>query len=507
MTNPAPLYTQASFTREQILSALSPLNVPQWTADSPGAFTLNTDSRTLTAGQWFIPIVGERFDGHDFVVQALDAGAAGVLVDDTHWAQHPDWHISPNIVVVADTTLAYLALAGSYRQRFPKLKVVALTGSSGKTTTKSLLHAAFSALCKTQATDKNFNNDIGVAQTLLSIQPDTEVLIVEMGMRGPGQIRRLTGPAGPNVALVTNVGPAHIEFLGSLEAIAQAKSEIFEGLSAPNGIAIANGDDAVLLPEAQRVCAARGLTLQIFSKQTATNVLATVVGTTFEYQEHSVSIPVPGAYMVENVLAVLNTVAALRYPLAPAIAAIASYTLPEGRGQTTPLQHFPTVTLTNDAYNANPSSMQASIEAFLQATSQTPADAPAVQNVLVLGGMNELGEQSKAYHKTFGYWLAQQAPIAGVYCIGAEASWVLEGFMQALEQGDCKLVPVVCVADKTALPETLPELLARVGVNVQAPVRVLLKASRSYALESCVSLWDTPVSVSISVDAAPALSH
>ena len=200
--------------------------------------SVSTDSRAVDGGALFIPIVGETFDGHSFIAKALEAGAAGCLC-----AKTPDTLLPGKFYVrVADTTLAYKDLAAWYRAQFD-LPVVQVTGSVGKTTTKEMIASVLSQRFRTLKTEANYNNEIGTPMTLLRLDDSCEAAVIETGMDRAGQIRYLGEMVRPTVAVITNIGDMHIEYLGSREGIFHAKCEIFDNLAA-DGVAVLNGDDA-----------------------------------------------------------------------------------------------------------------------------------------------------------------------------------------------------------------------------------------------------------------------
>ena len=206
---------------------------------------VTTDSRAVKPGELFVALKGDNFDGHDYCAKAVELGAAGVVVS------HEVSGLPAGVAVfmVEDTLLAYQQLAHAYRLRKQGLKVFAITGSNGKTSTKDLLAACLSCKYNVVKTQGNFNNEIGLPKTLLSIQPDTDIAVVEMGMRGLGQIAELCSIAEPDSGLITNVGETHMELLGSMENIGKAKSEIVLNLP-EDGFAVLNGDNEYVLPAA-----------------------------------------------------------------------------------------------------------------------------------------------------------------------------------------------------------------------------------------------------------------
>ena len=230
---------------------MQPMTIPEiisavdgtWLNPRKGAAPVTavcTDSRKIAPGCLFLPWVGERFDGHDFIDKALDAGAAGCLCARRPELLRPDKFY----IQVADTRLALRALASAYRKKFP-IPVVQITGSAGKTTTKEMIASVLSRHFLTLKTEANYNNEIGTPQTLLRLMPEHQAAVIETGMNHFGEIRYLGEMVRPDIAVISNIGDAHIEHLGSREGILKAKSEIFENLK-PEGLAVLNGDDALL---------------------------------------------------------------------------------------------------------------------------------------------------------------------------------------------------------------------------------------------------------------------
>jgi UDP-N-acetylmuramoyl-tripeptide--D-alanyl-D-alanine ligase len=420
-----------------------------------------TDTRSLAPGDVFVPLVGDRFNGHDYVASALDSGAAAAFASEKHrpWAQ------DTRILWVPDTLLAYMAMGRAHRQRVNP-KIVAVTGSSGKTTTKEMLFSALSPFFTAQATEKNFNNDIGVTQTLLSIRPDTTLQIVEMGMRGQGQIARLSVHAQPDIAIVTNIGPAHLEQLGSLQNIALAKCEIFQGLAA-GGVGVINGDDELLTATAPWVYAGK---LERFSvRREATDIAPDGAGIAFSTRGRRVRLKLPGIHMVANALCVMKVAELLGLDPLAVIPYLEAYEGTEGRYSLTPLPGAANAWVVNDAYNANPSSMRASLEGFLGQPTN------GLRRVLVLGGMKELGDASARYHQELWQWLRGQSGIESIILVGEE--WP--------EYAQADHFPVMRVQSAAHVAKILkPQGLDN--------VLLLLKGSRAYGLDQVIPLL-TPV--------------
>ncbi len=435
---------------------------------TPTAFEsarLWTDTRTLQAGDFFLPLSGENFDGHDYLQTAFTNGAIGAFVQIEKAKDHPEWQQFPNLITVPDPLEAYLAVARHHRETINPL-VIAVTGSSGKTTTKEMLYAAIAPLKTTVKTEKNFNNEVGVCQTLLALEPGTEVLIVEMGMRGLRQISILSEAARPDIALIMNIGPAHIGMLGSLENIARAKLEIAEGLNPELGLLILHGDSPHLSELAPTLWSGR---TDYFSLNEAQDIqpypINGVTGVQFTYAGVPVELPVPGNHMVANALGVLKAGQAAGFSLPDLARGLAGFVPEKGRWERTPLPGYDNAWIINDAYNANPDSAKASIQAFLSSANREQ------RHILVLGGMKELGDFTRNYHETLGLWLAGQPRIDALFTVGEEARWIAEAAQNAP-------FPV-------RYAETLDHLiqqLAHGSIPLEDAV-IYLKGSRAYRLD------------------------
>ncbi len=422
-----------------------------------------TDTRSLQAGDFFLPLSGERFDGHDYLTQAFDTGAIGAFVSREKAVAHPEWQSLPNLIAVDDPVLAYLAMARLHREKINPI-VIAVTGSSGKTTTKEMLYAAFSPLKKTVKTEKNFNNEVGVSQTLLALQSGTEILIVEMGMRGLRQISILSEAAKPDVALVVNIGPAHIGLLGSLENIAKAKLEIVEGMNPKSGVLVINRDTPHLPEMTPRLW--QGKTVE-YGLSDADAIApyndGSSEGIRFSYKGSAVDLPVPGEHMVANALGVLKAGEALGFPVAGLATGLSAFVPEKGRWERTALPGYENVWIINDAYNANPDSAMASLKAFLSTA------RVGLRHILVLGGMKELGDFSREYHEELGRWLAGQAHIDALFTVGEEGQWLVDAAKGAS-------YPVSFSAD---VSDVIQQLQASALENAV----LYLKGSRAYRLD------------------------
>jgi UDP-N-acetylmuramoyl-tripeptide--D-alanyl-D-alanine ligase len=372
----------------------------------------------LQADDFFLPLSGEWFDGHDYLPKAFETGAVGAFVQKDMADKHPEWQQFPNLVAVDEPVLAYLAMARLHREKINPV-VIAVTGSSGKTTTKEMLYAALSPLKKTSKTEKNFNNEVGVSQTLLGLQPGTEILIVEMGMRGLRQISILSEAAKPDISLIVNIGPAHIGLLGSLDNIAKAKLEIAEGMNPKTGELVICGDTPLLSEMAPQLWSGKLTSYRLAEAQDIQPLIEDEQeGIRFTYKEAPVTLSVPGEHMVSNALGVFKAGEALGFSANQIAKGLSAFVPEKGRWERTPLQGYTNTYVINDAYNANPDSAMASLKAFLSTVRS------GLRHVLILGGMKELGDFTRSSHEELGRWLAQQPGIDRLIAVGEEGGWL-----------------------------------------------------------------------------------
>jgi UDP-N-acetylmuramoyl-tripeptide--D-alanyl-D-alanine ligase len=343
------------------------------------------DSRSTRPGELFVPIVAAR-DGHEFIGDARLAGAVA------HLTSRPDEFIGDGTAIeVADTAQALLALAAWARPRLDAA-VVGVTGSVGKTTTKDMIAAACGAGRRTTANERSFNNDQGLPVTILNAPDDTEVLVVEMGMRGFGEIARLCRIARPDIGVVTVVGHAHTDLVGGLEGVATAKGELVEALPA-SGTAILNADEQRVAAMASRSGASVltfGWTGEVFPADVELDAAARA-----HFVAHSpwgraeVTLPVPGMHMVSNALAALAVAGTVGVDIDDAAAALAGV---EVSGMRMEVVTAPSgATIVNDAYNANPTSMHAALDAL--------AAIDAARRIAVLGLMAEIEDPERAHRE------------------------------------------------------------------------------------------------------------
>ena len=385
---------------------------------APAVTAVCTDSRKLTSGCLFLPWVGEKFDGHDFIEKALDDGAAGCLC-----ARVPETLRNDKFYIqVADTRLALRALASAYRDKFD-IPVVQVTGSVGKTTTKEMIAAVLGAKYRVLKTPENFNNDIGTPLTLLGLSSEHQAAVIETGMNHFGEIEYLGAMVRPDVAVISNIGDAHIEFLGSRQGILQAKCEIFTHLK-EGGLAVLNGDDALLdtldIPFRTVRCG-QSEHCQARITEVADHGVEGITCTVETAKDvYHLSIPAPGVYMAYSASIAVAVAEELGLSHDEIVRGAAAYEpagsrmrvvrLPEGR------------IILDDCYNANPQSVTAALEVL----AKTECD----RRVAVLGDMGELGDLTEQAHYNMGA-LAAMLGIDFVVAIGKKAAKIADGTAQS----------------------------------------------------------------------------
>ncbi|MCC0039437.1 MAG: UDP-N-acetylmuramoylalanyl-D-glutamyl-2,6-diaminopimelate--D-alanyl-D-alanine ligase [Brucellaceae bacterium] len=360
---------------------------------------ISIDTRTLEPGDAFFAIKGDRFDGHNFATAAMAAGAGLMVVAEEKLPSLG--RLSMPMIVVADVLKALEKVGAAARKR-SKAKIIAVTGSAGKTTTKEMLRVALGAAGKVHAADKSFNNHWGVPLTLARLPADSDFAVFEIGMNHPGEIRPLVKLVRPHVAIITLIAPAHLGHFKSLEEIAQAKAEIFEGVE-PGGHAVVNRDDPrwKLLEAAAKSAGIANIhgfganaraNFKLLSCDLAgdhSDFTARIAG-----KEVSGRIGAPGRHIVQNALAVLGTAKLAGADVAKAASALAGFTAERGRGKRHVLAHKDgEIVLIDESYNANPVSMKAALELLASAPKGEKA-----RRIAVLGDMLELGQHSAKFH-------------------------------------------------------------------------------------------------------------
>jgi UDP-N-acetylmuramoyl-tripeptide--D-alanyl-D-alanine ligase len=422
---------------------------------------LSTDSRKIRPGELFIALKGERFDGHRFLETVVGSGAAAVLVMEDVTLRE-----NTGVIKVADTLKALGAIARAHRERFA-VPVVGITGSNGKTTTKDLVAAVLEERLQVVKTEKNFNNEIGMPLTLLKLNAATEAAVVEMGMRGLGQIRELAEIAAPTMAVVTNVGLTHLELLHSQENIARAKAELVEALG-DDGVAILNGDDPYVRSMQARTSAKTvfyGIDSAILDYQ-AVNIATTEAGTRFTVKSGrdliEMELPLPGRHNIMNALAAI----AVGRELGLGNEAIRNgLSAPQMTGKRLNIIAKNDYRVIDDTYNASPTSVRAALDVLNEL-------GKGRRKIAVLADMLELGPEAAAIHGEIGRYAAVTG-IDRLFAFGELAGEYLSGFASASPAGEF-------FESKTALIERLKSELRPGDL-------ILIKGSRGMKMEEVVA--------------------
>jgi UDP-N-acetylmuramoyl-tripeptide--D-alanyl-D-alanine ligase len=427
--------------------------------------SVSSDSRAIAPGDLFVALQGERFDGSAFVASAMQSGAVAALVN-TVRVENLSSTLNPqaSILAVEDTRLALGRLAAHWRAQFT-IPVVAVTGSNGKTTVKemlaSILRVAADSADAVLATQGNLNNDIGMPLTLLKLRTAHRYAVIEMGMNHTGEIDYLTHLARPDVAIVNNASGAHLAGLGSVEAVARAKGEIFAGLSA-NGIAIINADDE-FAPLWREQAGNRTITEFALERAVAIHAQWQVQGYGARIEvdtpqgSFNTDLQVPGVHNVRNALAATAAAVTLHIPLSAIAAGLENFSGVDGRLQRKPALHG--AVLIDDTYNANPASLRSAIKVLMQAAGKT---------ILVLGDMGELGSDAARLHGE----------------IGAEARDLGVGELLALGELSAHAVREFGAGARHF--ERIEDLLAALDKDMDANSTVLVKGSRFMKMERVV---------------------
>ncbi|CBN59144.1 MULTISPECIES: UDP-N-acetylmuramoyl-tripeptide--D-alanyl-D-alanine ligase [Kamptonema] len=432
---------------------------PPVQSDRAIATGIATDTRNLKGGEVFVALRGENFDGHKFVAKALELGAIAAVVDRSWESEGLDLPL----LRVEDTLKAYQAIARWWRDQF-NIPVIAVTGSVGKTTTKELIAAVLTTKGNVLKTQLNYNNEIGVPKTLLELSESHHYAVIEMGMRASGEIAFLTQIARPTIAVITNVGTAHIGRLGSREAIAQAKCELLAEM--PNdSIAILNSDNALLMATAAKVW--QGETLA-YGLEKGNLCPELIDDRTISIDSINLPLPLPGRHNAVNYLAALAVAKVLGVSWEPLKGGL-SVDLPSGRAKRYELAND--IVILDETYNAGLESMIAALKLL--------ADTPGKRHIAVLGTMKELGERSLEFHRQVGEKARE---------LNLDALFILADFEEAsaIATGAAGL-PFVELGDITQVDAR--EMMAkRLQEFVKAGDRILFKASHSVELNRVVQL-------------------
>ena len=401
---------------------------------------VSTDTRAVAAGQLFVALRGERFDAHDFLDQAIAAGAAALLVSDA--ARVP---AGATALVVDDTRIALGKLAAAWRARFA-IPVIAVTGSNGKTTTKEMIAAILKVHFgdAVLATRGNLNNDIGLPLTLLRLDETHQAAVIEMGMNHPGEIAYLAPLGAPSVAVVTNAQRAHLEGMGGLDEVAREKGSIYSGLAA-DGIAVINADDRYAAFWRQM---ARH-PIRTFGIEQAADVravlhqhgLETLLELTAPEGDTEIRLAVPGRHNARNAVAAAAACLAAGVPLAAVVAGLERFSGVKGRLQVRP--GLAGAVVLDDTYNANPDSVRAGIEVLATTIGR---------KILVLGDMGEIGEASGQYHDEIGGYAKSQG-VDLLFAIGDACQQAVRNFGEGARHFT-DIEKLIAAVNKEMGPET-----------------------------------------------------
>jgi UDP-N-acetylmuramoyl-tripeptide--D-alanyl-D-alanine ligase len=422
------------------------------------------DSRTVGRGELFFAVKGERLDGHDYAMAALEKGAAAAVVRKDQLHRYSD---ETRLLAVDETLLALQTLATAVRKLWGK-PLVGVTGSAGKTTTKDAIAHVLGTRFRVLKSEGNFNNHFGLPLMLLKLEPEHDVAVIEMGMSHAGEIRALAKIAQPEIGVVTNVAPVHLEFFDSIAGIARAKYELIESLPG-SGTAVLNADDEYV---SQFGCDFKGKVVTYGTRATA-DVRASKVqtrgaeGSEFDVvvaggREHA-RLPLVGEHNILNALAAVAVGMARGLKTGEAVAALATLTPPDKRGQVLKLGN---ITVINDCYNSNPKALQAMVDAL--------AAMKATRRIVIAGEMLELGPAGEEMHRAAGQHAAEKK-IDVLVGVRGLAQAMVDGSRQAGAE-----------ARFVATPEEAGEWLAREARDGDV---VLLKASRGVKLEKALETW------------------
>ncbi len=416
-----------------------------------GTFRISTDTRKIDKNSKniiYLPLRGENFDGHNFIDKALENGAVGYFTQEKY-------KINKNanfVLFVKNTLVAYLELAKYIREKINP-KVIAITGSSGKTTTKEMLSSVLETTFKTHKSKLNHNNEIGLCETMFSMPRDTEILVIEMGMRNLGEIQLLTGYSLPDAGIITNIGSAHVEKLGNLKNIAIAKCEIAANLK-PDGVFI--GQDSEILNENLKYKGKKILT----KLSDCSNIKIEIGKSAFDYGESRYCLNIEGEHNIENALLVIEAAKWAGVKTENIQKGLLNYKPIEKRWEITKINGL---TFINDSYNANPESMMAVLKTFLSVYKKPLC--------VLLGDMKELGKNEIAYHKKIGEFLSSYKDIT-LLTVGELA----------------KFISRASTLNNSKHFDTKEECAKFIKTELEPETTILLKASRVMKFEEIIEM-------------------
>ncbi|ANB55572.1 UDP-N-acetylmuramoyl-tripeptide--D-alanyl-D-alanine ligase family protein [Anoxybacillus sp. B7M1] len=425
---------------------------------------VSTDTRTIQPGNLYIPLKGANFNGHAFVADAFAKGASAALWEKNE--ANPPTNVP--LIFVDDTLQALQQLANRYRKQLA-VKVIGITGSNGKTTTKDMIYGLLASTYKVQKTEGNLNNHIGVPLTLLRLKEDTEIAVVEMGMSNFGEIELLSKISEPSVAIITNIGESHLQELGSRDGIARAKLEIVSGLQS-DGIFVYYGDEPLLQTRVKNI--KRSLRMVTFGQKITndyypTDISLEVNGTSFtvnQAPDYRLFLPILGRHHVYNALAAISVARLFHVSWEAIQASLAELQMTKMRMEI--IKAVNGATMINDAYNASPTSMKAALELLFELTGYE-------KKIAVLGDMLELGDQEIEFHQQIGRML-QSEKLDYVLTYGKRAEHIALAAQHSFPSGR-----VQAYDDKQALARDLRSIAS-------ARDLILFKASRGMRLEEII---------------------
>lgn len=424
---------------------------------------VSIDTRKIASGNLFVPFKGEHTDGHQYAETAIENGAAAVL-----WQKDvPNPPANIPVLIVENTLLALQELARSYRNEL-SAKVIGITGSNGKTTTKDIAASIFSENFKVHKTEGNFNNHIGLPLTILAMEESTEIAILEMGMSGKGEISLLTKLARPDIAIITNIGEAHMQDLGSRAAIADAKLEIVEGLRM-GGLLIYPGNEPLLVQRVSRLKQFRTCTFgetpenDLYPENMELNEL----GSTFNARyiaEEPLYLSIPGKYNILNALAVMLAAQEFDVPVISMEKGLKAVQLSNMRMEWK--DGFKGTRILNDAYNSSPTATRAAISLVENITTER-------DKIIVLGDMLELGDQEIQYHEQIGAFMNPDK-IKYVFTYGQLGKYIYEGAKEKFPE------------ERVFHFTNKEDLAIAIKGKIEGNEIILVKASRGMKLEETV---------------------
>lgn len=423
---------------------------------------VSTDTREIQVHNLFIPLVGEKFDGHNFAFDAVKKGAVATLWD----KRHPTPYLDAGIIIVDNTLQAYQKLASSYLKA-TGAKVVGITGSNGKTGTKDILASILKENFRVHNTVKNLNNEIGVPKTIMEMDLDDEVVVLEMGMERFGEIKTLTNIARPDIAVITNIGDSHLLELGTKENIARAKFEILEGLK-PDGVFIFNNDDEVLREVIKEYTITQKV-IKIGTREDSDVIIRPIrsdeEGSSFSIGEYAYSIPFIGKHQIYNASVAITIAGLLGMNYGDIVRGLSRVKL---TGMRMELMHLSSFDILNDCYKSNPQSLTSCIE--------TVYTMKGYKNkILILSDMLELGENERKLHFSVGEKIDRNK-IDYVICIGDLAKEIYNGANRNFNVNNLFHF------------ETNEEVVNKVRELISEDTLIMVKGSRGMKLEKIIEM-------------------